>query len=623
MSSPPKVFISATSGDLCSVRELVKNALLTIGCLPVEQTSFPPDYRTVRDMLRERIKECQALVHIVGLRYGAEPDRSLFSQGTPRRSYTQMEYDIGRELQKSLGNKRFRMYTFICPEDFPYDLEPDVEDTEKRRLQQQHRQSILQGEVLFEKPGDKMALQARIHALQEETLSLLAAQQRRMWGITAAVLAIFILLGVGLYEWLPNVVNTSVLHSLSPEAVAAHLRVDIEADFQRNREDLLRKGQNWQAIRELEQRRGMRLAQVDNLMAVIRTGLANNPGPIFIEAVRISEQEGVEAALAYLHSHQTNIRVDIDNAAAQAQAADEKLRQALQPWLLEAELHSTRLHWDAALTLLRQVADKAPQWHKAHLRLGELLYTMARYPEAETEFKAALALTHNDIEKAIALNNFAQLLQATNRFAEAEPLMRQALAIDEKSYGPDHPSVARDLNNLAQLLQDTNRLTEAEPLMRRALAIDEKSYGPDHSSVARDLNNLSVLLLAINRFAEAEPLMRRALAIDEKSYGPDHPSVARDLNNLSALLQAINQFAEAEPLMRQALVILLKFTHTADHNHPELKKVFNNYRMLLTAMKLNADDVTVRLGLLAAETGYSSTDWQVLQAQLNGNEKVQ
>ena len=28
-------------------------------------------------------------------------------------------------------------------------------------------------------------------------------------------------------------------------------------------------------------------------------------------------------------------------------------------------------------------------------------------------------------------------------------MMRRALAIDEKSYGPDHPNVATDLNNLA------------------------------------------------------------------------------------------------------------------------------------------------------------------------------
>ena len=42
--------------------------------------------------------------------------------------------------------------------------------------------------------------------------------------------------------------------------------------------------------------------------------------------------------------------------------------------------------------------------------------------------------------------------------------MRRALAIDEKSFGADHPNVAIDLNNLAKLLKDTNRLAEAEPL---------------------------------------------------------------------------------------------------------------------------------------------------------------
>ncbi len=63
------------------------------------------------------------------------------------------------------------------------------------------------------------------------------------------------------------------------------------------------------------------------------------------------------------------------------------------------------------------------------------------------------------------------MLEATNRLAEAEPLHRRALAIDERSLGPDHPAVATDLNNLAGLLQDTNRLADAEPLMRRGFQI--------------------------------------------------------------------------------------------------------------------------------------------------------
>lgn len=42
--------------------------------------------------------------------------------------------------------------------------------------------------------------------------------------------------------------------------------------------------------------------------------------------------------------------------------------------------------------------------------------------------------------------------------------MRRALAIDEHSFGPNHPEVAIKLNNLTQALQAANRLAEAEPL---------------------------------------------------------------------------------------------------------------------------------------------------------------
>ena len=112
--------------------------------------------------------------------------------------------------------------------------------------------------------------------------------------------------------------------------------------------------------------------------------------------------------------------------------------------------------------------------------------------------------------------------------------------------------------NLALLPQDTNRPSGAEPLYRRALAIDEKSYGPDHPKVAIDLNNLAFLLRQTNRLSEAEPLYRRALAIDEKSYGSDHPDVARDLNNLAVLLRQTNQPSEAEPLYRRLWELKLK-----------------------------------------------------------------
>ncbi|MFL6202551.1 MAG: tetratricopeptide repeat protein, partial [Thermoanaerobaculia bacterium] len=124
------------------------------------------------------------------------------------------------------------------------------------------------------------------------------------------------------------------------------------------------------------------------------------------------------------------------------------------------------------------------------------------------------------------MGQLALYLKTRGLYAEAEPLYRNALIIDEASFGSQHPRVAVQLNNLAQLLKATNRLSEAEPLMRRALDIDEASFGSQHPKVAIRLNNLAQLLQATNRLSEAEPLMRRALAIDEASFGNEHPDVA-------------------------------------------------------------------------------------------------
>ncbi len=62
--------------------------------------------------------------------------------------------------------------------------------------------------------------------------------------------------------------------------------------------------------------------------------------------------------------------------------------------------------------------------------------------------------------------------------------------VDEASFGSEHLDIAIDLNNLAQLLQATNRLEEAEPLMRRALAIAWKALCSGHPTVQVHQENL-------------------------------------------------------------------------------------------------------------------------------------
>jgi tetratricopeptide (TPR) repeat protein len=187
--------------------------------------------------------------------------------------------------------------------------------------------------------------------------------------------------------------------------------------------------------------------------------------------------------------------------------------------------------------------------------------------------------------------HFALLIQ------HAEPMVNKGLGTD---------STQKELSKLTTQLMNAlgayffacASQEEAEPLMRRALAIDEQSYGPEHPNVARDLNNLAQLLKATNRLGEAEPLMRRALAIDEQSYGSEHPNVATHLNNLAQLLQTTNRLGEAEPLMRRSVEILAAFRYSTGHVHSRLQDAVANYFGLLTAMGLSRAEAIAKITAL-------------------------
>jgi hypothetical protein len=101
--------------------------------------------------------------------------------------------------------------------------------------------------------------------------------------------------------------------------------------------------------------------------------------------------------------------------------------------------------------------------------------------------------------------------------------MERALKIDEQSYGPDHPAVARDLNNLARLYQATNRLAEAEPLERQAVVIGLKSTraaGHILPNLKADLASYQIILGTMSLLT-GEVSQRLADAGREAGYTPE------------------------------------------------------------------------------------------------------
>ena len=108
------------------------------------------------------------------------------------------------------------------------------------------------------------------------------------------------------------------------------------------------------------------------------------------------------------------------------------------------------------------------------------------------------------------LHNLVIQYASEGRYEVAVPLCRQALEDLEKTSGHQRkftekqkqnlqsfdyldPDVATMLNILALVYRDQSKFKEAANLLNDALAIREKTLGPDHPAVAATLNNLAVL----------------------------------------------------------------------------------------------------------------------------------
>jgi len=213
---------------------------------------------------------------------------------------------------------------------------------------------------------------------------------------------------------------------------------------------------------------------------------------------------------------------------------------------------------------------------------GFYLRERAQYVEALLLYQRALAIdeqtlgpTHPSV--SAVLNNLADIYDTQGLYAKALPLYQRALAIDEQAYGPNHPDVAQGLNNLAELYRAQREYAEALPLHQRALEIREEVLGPTHPDVAVSLNNLAVLYEDQGQHGESLPLKKRALAIWEQTLGPTHPLVAAGLSNLAVFYYSQRQYEEALPLLQRALAIR---EQALGSTHPGVAEGLNNLAML-------------------------------------------
>lgn len=77
-----------------------------------------------------------------------------------------MAYHLACQLHEERGDDGFRVYTFICPQGFPFDTGAPLDTAEQLALQLEHRDAIMDSAPVYERMLTKEELTSRIYVLE-------------------------------------------------------------------------------------------------------------------------------------------------------------------------------------------------------------------------------------------------------------------------------------------------------------------------------------------------------------------------------------------------------------------------------------------------------------------------
>jgi serine/threonine-protein kinase len=226
-----------------------------------------------------------------------------------------------------------------------------------------------------------------------------------------------------------------------------------------------------------------------------------------------------------------DLRAAIKNTLAST-LFDMGLYERAKPLLLDA----VRLHDSLGDRLsLRERADGL-------YNMAGLENEIGSSERAESLYRRSLAMYAripgiDSVELYLGMNNLANAISDQGRLAEAAELYGKV--VDRLAVLRPDGGSAVALTNYATALATLGRNAEAEPRLREAVAIFTRLRGPDDMRVANALQPLAGTLLFQEKYAEADSVVQRAIAIYRVALGPDNPGT------LAAERMRINILADA------------------------------------------------------------------------------
>jgi tetratricopeptide (TPR) repeat protein len=140
-------------------------------------------------------------------------------------------------------------------------------------------------------------------------------------------------------------------------------------------------------------------------------------------------------------------------------------------------------------------------------------------------------------------------------FAKALEFFKKALAVREKIFGLEHPSVVYSYNNIGMVYKDMENYKKALESLQKALALGETVFGPDHPDIAASYTSIGEVYHIDTNYEKALECYQKALAIREKDFGLDHPITALSYTNIGEVYFKMKNHEKALEFYHKDLAI--------------------------------------------------------------------
>ena len=222
------------------------------------------------------------------------------------------------------------------------------------------------------------------------------------------------------------------------------------------------------------------------------------------------------------------------------------------------------------------------------LNLGALYDRQKKVEQSKSKYDEALkiytkAYGETTLQAAKCYQGLGELYRHNKKYLKSIPFYSKAIKIRKKA-APNHPTTAESAYGLAKTFIALKQYGEAQPYLKDVVAIQEKVYGSNDKRMVRTLYELAKAYEGAGKLNLAIPTYKRVVSILSTAYGPSNARIASTHERLGSAYLRVLQYKRAEASYSKALKIREK-----NKNNLKTKQCIKGYLKVLKKQKKTED----------------------------------